>query len=482
MKSILFHSKAKIGKSSILDHIYYIPLTWNKNCSEMFISYTDPEELIICLSEFNFRGNYLLAMEEMLEDVEKISKQIFMVLGENFKNLFDGNMIFEMVESRQSEPSDVRVANIVTLIIENYADDTTIDIGLNNNIVIGAIAATPRPEESDMAISVLSCDMKLADHHSLVQSISSMFPETPLDYIWDQAQDLVGKPAAIERFTKQLLENHLPPANWTQELTLECECCYSDNPESDLVRCPADHTFCQQCVRTATSVAMGEGKSVIRCMVECREEINWQQLGRALEPNVLFKLEQKRQAEEVIAAGLESLVACPFCPYQTVMEDPVDRVLICMNPECGKHSCRLCKEPSHIPKRCGELPQVEGARKKIEEQLSLAMLRQCWQCKKMFYKEEGCNSMTCPCGAMMCYLCKEQINSKDHFYYNGQGGHPTAERRCPLWSDNKELHKQEVTAAAVKAREELALSSSLSKVLKVDVEQGKVVVDGTGDE
>merc|ERR1719186_664615 len=172
-----------------------------------------------------------------------------------------------------------------------------------------------------------------------------------------------------------------------KELILECECCYSDTPEKALVNCPVGHTFCQQCVRTATSVAMGEGKTVIKCMVDCREEINWQQLGMALEPNVLFKLEQKRQAEEVDAAGLDSLVACPFCPYQTVMEDSHDKVLICRNPECGKDSCRQCKEPSHIPLRCDELPQVEGARKKIEEELSLAMLRKCWQCKKMFYKE-----------------------------------------------------------------------------------------------
>ena len=155
--------------------------------------------------------------------------------------------------------------------------------------------------------------IKSQSHHSLVQHLSSMFPDTPMDYIWDQAVDLVGKDAAIERFTKQLLENHRPPENWSvKELTLECECCFSDTPETDLVLCPAGHTFCYQCIRTATSVAMGEGKTAVRCMAECREEVNWQQLGKALKPQVLFKLEQKRQAEEVNAAGLERIVACPF--------------------------------------------------------------------------------------------------------------------------------------------------------------------------
>ena len=54
----------------------------------------------------------------------------------------------------------------------------------------------------------------------------------------------------------------------------------------------------------------------------------------------------------------------------------------------------------------------------------------------------------------------------DHFYR--QVGHPTAERMCPLWSDNKALHRQEVSAAAVKAKEEVALSSDLSRVLKIN--------------
>jgi len=246
---------------------------------------------------------------------------------------------------------------------------------------------------------------------------------------------------------------------------LECAC----------LTTAAGHTFCHQCIKTGASVALGDGKTGVQCMTQCREEINWRELGKALEPGVLFKLEQRRQAEEVTAAGLERLVSCPFCPYQTIMEDPSDRVLVCRNPECGKDSCRHCKKVSHIPLRCDELPEVEGARKKIEEELSLAMLRQCWQCKKMFYKEEGCNRMTCTCGAQMCYLCKAQVSSYDHFF--GQGGEPTAEKVCPLYSDIQALHRKEVTAAAVKAKEELALSNDLARVLKVDVEQGNVVVE-----
>ena len=239
----------------------------------------------------------------------------------------------------------------------------------------------------------------------------------------------------------------------------ECQCCYStDCLREDMVQCKGGHCYCKECVARGASVAIGDGKTIIECLGHCSEEIGWQELQKALAPNILSKLLQRRQAEEVGAAGMEDLVTCPFCPYQTIMENPDDRVLACRNPECGRESCRLCKEPNHVPLRCDEVEKKdeEEARKKIEEQLSEAMIRECWKCHAKYFKEEGCNKMTCPkpgCGAKMCYLCKQPVKDYTHFY--GQGGAPTATKTCPLWTDNKRLHEQEVANAAAKAKEEL---------------------------
>ena len=240
----------------------------------------------------------------------------------------------------------------------------------------------------------------------------------------------------------------------------ECQCCYStDCLREDMIQCKGGHCYCKECVARGASVAIGDGKTIIECLGHCSEEIGWQELQKALAPNILSKLLQRRQAEEVGAAGMEDLVTCPFCPYQTIMENPDDRVLACRNPECGRESCRLCKEPNHVPLRCDEVEKKdeEEARKKIEEQLSEAMIRECWKCRSKYFKEEGCNKMTCPkpgCGAKMCYLCKQPVKDYTHFY--GQGGAPTPTKTCPLWTDNKRLHEQEVANAAAKAKEELA--------------------------
>jgi len=398
-------------------------------------------------------------MDEMIKDVEKISNHLLPILGNHFYALLNANDIFEMVEERQHEPSEERVANIIENIVTIYGEreESSVEFRLNNNLQgasLNATDASPVP----YSISV--------DHHALVQHLSSMFPDTPIDYIWDQTHDLLGREAAVDRFIEQLLVNPLPPNNWLEPL-LECECCYEGTPEDDLILCPEGHTFCYQCVKEATTVAMGDGKSGVECMSECREEISGRQLARALEPTLLRKLEQRRQREEVMSAGLEKLVSCPFCPYQAIMEDIYDKVFVCRNEECGIESCRKCGKVNHVPKRCEEAPEVEKARKRIEEKLTMSMLRECWQCKKLFYREGGCNHMTCSCGAQMCYICKLPM---------GRGIGDRCQGRCPQYQDEA-LHKKEVTEAAVIAKEEIALSNDLARVLNVDVVEGKVVLE-----
>ena len=154
------------------------------------------------------------------------------------------------------------------------------------------------------------------------------------------------------------------------------------------------------------------------------------------------KLLQKVQEEEVRMADIPNLVTCPFCSFAKVIDDNNVRVFQCENPECLRESCRLlfflrvsvtavsvylsiscrndfrlCREPSHIPLRCNEVERQgeTSMRAYIENKMSEAMLRQCHKCKKRFYKTEGCNSMRCTCGAMMCYVCRKPIKSYDHF-------------------------------------------------------------------
>lgn len=141
----------------------------------------------------------------------------------------------------------------------------------------------------------------------------------------------------------------------------------------------------------------------------------------AISPKLFSKVAQKKQLEEVKAAGIEDLEMCPFCDFATIPAEN-DKLFRCLNPECMKESCRQCKEPSHIPLRCDEIEKDEDVKRRtyIENKMSEALLKKCYRCEKSFIKADGCNKITCTCGAMQCYLCGKAVTGYDHF--NGQGG------------------------------------------------------------
>ena len=60
---------------------------------------------------------------------------------------------------------------------------------------------------------------------------------------------------------------------------------------------------------------MGDGKTSIKCLEGCEEEIDWKELEKAVGKEKLAKMLRRRQAEEVAATGLNNLVSCPFCPW-----------------------------------------------------------------------------------------------------------------------------------------------------------------------
>lgn len=72
----------------------------------------------------------------------------------------------------------------------------------------------------------------------------------------------------------------------------------------------------------------------------------------------------------------------------------------------------------------------------IEEAMTEARVRICHKCKTRFYKTEGCNKMTCTCGALMCYLCRKDVSKEG---YNHFCGKPHCDKKtcqqCHLFTD-----------------------------------------------
>ena len=187
-----------------------------------------------------------------------------------------------------------------------------------------------------------------------------------------------------------------------------CTCCYHDKviPEK-IFKCPNGHSFCNECVQKGAEVAIGQGDTILECMsANCSTPFATAILREALKPqtmNLLLKMMEEMQASST-------------------------------EEEQQKRS-----EADEVKK-----PHTEAnMRTYIENHITTAMIRACYNCRKKFVKVDGCNMVECVCGAKMCYVCKKPIQSYNHFVKS---------YTCSVMNDTT-LHTREMKKAAEEAKQ-----------------------------
>ncbi|KAF2761807.1 hypothetical protein EJ05DRAFT_472766 [Pseudovirgaria hyperparasitica] len=249
----------------------------------------------------------------------------------------------------------------------------------------------------------------------------------------------------------------------------DCGCCYTSCPLNRMAFCSSEdaHPFCYDCVSSYVMAEMSQGKCRPVCMDTsgCGKNggmFKRLELLKALRGNtkILDKLEQMQQAEDIREAGLEGLEQCPFCDFQA--EYPpveVNKEFRCVNFECSKTSCRLCRLETHVPKSCEEHAKDNklAHRHILEEALTNALTRKCNKCKKTFLKDSGCNKISCPtCHNKQCYCCGKDVTDYQHFSgVSNTLDMGSSEAKCPLYDNTEERHAKDVEKAERVALEKL---------------------------
>ncbi|XP_059835501.1 E3 ubiquitin-protein ligase RNF216 isoform X2 [Hypanus sabinus] len=226
---------------------------------------------------------------------------------------------------------------------------------------------------------------------------------------------------------------------------IECGCCYGEFAFEELTQCSDGHLFCKEClVRYAQEAVFGAGKSQLSCMDSCCTctFLNGE-LEKVLPENILCKY-YERQAEEAVAtACADELVRCPFCNFPALLDKEIN-MFSCPNPRCRKESCRKCQVlwKDHAGLSCDQVVEKDEIkfRTSFEEKMTAAAIRKCHRCTMGLIKSEGCNRMSCRCGAQICYLCRAPINGYDHFcqHPRSPGAPCRLCKRCSLWTDPKD--------------------------------------------
>ncbi|KLJ06345.1 hypothetical protein EMPG_10243 [Blastomyces silverae] len=259
---------------------------------------------------------------------------------------------------------------------------------------------------------------------------------------------------------------------------MECQCCYTDAPIIHMIPCAGEniHFFCKECVKSTAKSQIGVMKYEVNCMdiSGCGAGFDKQILAKVLGDQLMKKLEQLQQRDEIARAELEGLHDCPFCDFKAICP-PIemgDCQFYCQNPACRKVSCRRCGLAAHAPKTCEQANDKKTpARQKIEEAMSEALIRTCPnpKCKVKIIKEDGCNKMTCvKCRSVMCYVCKKAITKEGYSHFDKR---PNS---CPLHDGKSNArHFEDVSSAHKKAIEEVMKANPQLNIEELAVEAPK---------
>ncbi|XP_033115083.1 uncharacterized protein LOC117115415 isoform X2 [Anneissia japonica] len=242
---------------------------------------------------------------------------------------------------------------------------------------------------------------------------------------------------------------------------IECGCCYGEVPFEDMIQCSDGHLFCSTCMCSYAKEAIyGSGKLKLSCMTDgCEAGFPKSQLDKCLPKDMIAKYEDRQKEESLNLAGIDDLVKCPSCEFAAIM-DSEDKVFKCQNPECLKESCRYCKESwkDHFGLPCSEIERKDETSLRVtyEERMTNAKMRTCFRCKTGYMKSDGCNKITCRCGAKMCYICRKPNIDYNHFcqHVRNPGQGCTTCEACSLWSDSKEDDERAVKEIQKQLQEE----------------------------
>ncbi|BEJ05689.1 hypothetical protein CcaverHIS641_0302110 [Cutaneotrichosporon cavernicola] len=251
----------------------------------------------------------------------------------------------------------------------------------------------------------------------------------------------------------------------------ECGCCFDEEALEDLVACPEGHMFCRQCVTSLAENKLGEQLTNITCMdiSQCDAAFTDAVLADVCGEKTMSLYHRLRQIKDLEMAAIDGLESCPSCPFAMVIENPDEKLFRCFNPDCNKVTCRKCKRPDHIPKRCEEVEENFKLDKRhaIEEAMSAALMRRCPKCDKPYLKESGCNKITCQnCRTVSCYICQKAI-PEDYAHFDQMPGRVGKKpNKCQLWDTGNENQAEadrilNARDEALKAAREAAVDSGL---------------------
>lgn len=196
----------------------------------------------------------------------------------------------------------------------------------------------------------------------------------------------------------------------------DCSICWTEAENPIRTRC--GHVYCLGCFGDqCASATTQSSETTVRCA------------GGNGNCNVVLDLPQLQ--EHLSSTGFEELLRGSFTSYMRLHPD---LLRYCPSPDCEYvyrangaakvQTCSSCLVPvctnchaQHEAMSCAEYQDVASGRQQANVQLKKDLgIKDCPKCKAPLEKTEGCNHMTCRCGAHICWVCMENFNTSTACY------------------------------------------------------------------
>ncbi|KAG8159929.1 hypothetical protein KVR01_010566 [Diaporthe batatas] len=178
--------------------------------------------------------------------------------------------------------------------------------------------------------------------------------------------------------------------------TRVCVVCIGEFGPDNMARLPCDHNFCQGCLRETFKMALTDERLIpVRCcqqnMLDAEPRVQ-----ALLGPQLVAQYRDKKvEAETPNRTYCHKPKCSAFIPPQHI----VSEIATC--PRCRATTCSSCKAATHKGTDC----PVDEAAQKLLDVAKKEGWKQCHACKTVIELKQGCNHMTCRCGAEFCYVC-----------------------------------------------------------------------------
>ncbi|KAI0097400.1 hypothetical protein F4776DRAFT_534453 [Hypoxylon sp. NC0597] len=189
--------------------------------------------------------------------------------------------------------------------------------------------------------------------------------------------------------------------------TMKCSICLEQFPIITLNYLSCSHAHCNDCLKSNAQAALHSVPFVpAKCCVVIPNNI--------LRVAGVFTDDEMAQygrlIEEVTNPGPKLYCHDKDCGAFIPTKSKTRRIGECL--ECGKKTCKTCREKSHW----GPCNQSALQEAQVTEELCLQLAaskgwKRCPNCLNVVSKSGGCNHVNCKCGQWLCYACGEATNS-----------------------------------------------------------------------